>query len=170
MLTNRQVEAFHKRRIDLPAAGCSHLLHHLQGTEAHPVAPPHRAPPAYRLDHLRLEQPGQRPPVGLGRWTFARAVWWLHPVPIVCQQGRPILPKTISEKQRGTVGGQDLCDVVNQALRHGAHAISDVKRKQWFALRVHRHPHPLGRTLQALAGFSRADLASLDRAEQTPCG
>ena len=46
------------------------------------------------------------------------------------QQGRQILPKAIREKERGTVGGQDLRDVVDKALRHGQRAIPDVKREQ----------------------------------------
>ena len=58
MLADREVEALHKGRVDLPAAGRSHLLDGLQGSEDHPVAHPHQAPPAYRLDHLRREQPG----------------------------------------------------------------------------------------------------------------
>jgi hypothetical protein len=47
MLADREVEALHKGRVDLPAAGRSHLLDGLQGSEDHPVAHPHQAPPAY---------------------------------------------------------------------------------------------------------------------------
>src|SRR6266571_9245014 len=62
MLTDGEVEAFNEGRVDLPAAGREYLLDGLQGPEDHPVAHPHQAPPAYRLDHLRIEQPGQRHP------------------------------------------------------------------------------------------------------------
>jgi hypothetical protein len=56
--------------------------------------------------------------------------------------------------------------VVDKALRHRERTIADVDRQQQFALGVYRHPDPLGRTLQALDGFSLADLTVLDRAEQ----
>src|SRR6266852_1133688 len=80
MLADTEVEAFNEGGVDLPAAGRSHLLDGLQGPEDHPVAHPHQAPPAYRLDHLRIEQPGQRHPAWLGRRTFVLAAWWLHPL------------------------------------------------------------------------------------------
>jgi hypothetical protein len=94
------------------------------------------------------------------------AAGWLHPLPVVGQQGRQILAKAIGEKQRGTVGSQHLCDLVDHALRHGERAIPDVDRQQQLALRVHRDPHPLGRTLQTLDGLRLTDLAGLDSAEQ----
>jgi hypothetical protein len=55
---------------------------------------------------------------------------------------------------------------MDHALGHRQGAISDVKRQQQFTLRVHRHPHPVGRPLQALDGLSLADLTVLDGAEQ----
>ena len=59
------------------------------------------------------------------------------------------------EKQRDTVGGYDLRDVVDQALGHRQGALADIERQQQLALRVHRHPDPLGRPLQAFNGLSR---------------
>ena len=77
-----------------------------------------------------------------------------------------ILPEAIGQKQRGAVGGQHLRHLMDHALGHGQRAIADVDRQQQFALRVHRHPHPLGRPLQALDGLGLTDLAVLDRTEQ----
>ncbi len=94
------------------------------------------------------------------------AAWRLHPVPVVRQQGRHILPESVGQKQRGAVGSQDLRHLMDHALGHRQGTIPDVDGQQQFTLRVHRHPHPLGRPLQALDGLSRADLAVLDRAEQ----
>ena len=91
----------------------------------------------------------------------------LHPVPIVGQQGCQILPKTIREKQRGTVGGQELGDVVDKALGHRPGPIADVDRQQQLALGVHRDPHPLGRTLQALDGLRLVDLPVLHGTEES---
>jgi hypothetical protein len=84
----------------------------------------------------------------------------------VREQRRQILPKTIREKQRGTVGGQDLRDLVDHALRHRERTIPDVDRQQQFTLGVPRHPHPLGRTLQALDGLGCADLPVLYGTEE----
>src|SRR5262249_1963738 len=69
-------------------------------------------------------------------------------------------------KQRDTVGGYDLRDVVDHGLGHRQGALTDIERQQQLALRVHRHPDPLGRPLQAFHGLGRADLAVLHRAEQ----
>jgi hypothetical protein len=90
----------------------------------------------------------------------------LDPLAIVRQQGPQILPKAIGEKQGGAVRGQHLRHVVDHALRHGQGAIPDVDRQQQLALGVHRHPDPLGHTLQALDGLGLADLPVFDRAEQ----
>jgi len=55
---------------------------------------------------------------------------------------------------------------MDHALGNRQGAIPDVDRQQQFTLGVHRRPHPLGRTLQALDGLSLADRAILDGAEQ----
>ena len=65
----------------------------------------------------------------------------------------------------GTVGGQDLRDLVDHALRQGQGAVADLDGQQ-LALRVHRDPDPLGHTLQALDGLGLADLPVFDCAEQ----
>jgi hypothetical protein len=77
-----------------------------------------------------------------------------------------ILPKAISEKQWSAVRGQDLRDVVDKALSHSQGAIADGGRQQQLALRVHRHPDPLGRTLQTLDGFGCAARTVLHGTEQ----
>ena len=82
------------------------------------------------------------------------------------QHRRQILPKTIGEQQRDTVGGYDLRDVVAHALGHRQGALADIERQQHLALRGHRHPDPLGRPLQAFNGLGRADFAVLHRPEQ----
>src|ERR671933_1297983 len=50
--------------VDVPTVRGQHLLKSRQRAEDHPMAHPHQAPPAYRLDHLRIEQPGQGHPAG----------------------------------------------------------------------------------------------------------
>ena len=52
-------------------------------------------------------------------------------------------PKTIREKQRGTVGGQELGDVVDKALGHRPGPIADVDRQQQLA-RGPSRPTPTG--------------------------
>src|SRR2546422_8196456 len=67
MLAEAEVEAFHKRRIDLPAAGRQHLLDRLQRAEHNAVLHVDQAPAPYGLHYLRIEQRGQRRPARLGR-------------------------------------------------------------------------------------------------------
>jgi len=50
MLTDGQVEAFNEGCVDVPAVRGQHLLNSRQRAEDHPVAHPHHAPPAYRLE------------------------------------------------------------------------------------------------------------------------
>jgi hypothetical protein len=68
-------------------------------------------------------------------------------------------------KERRPVGRQHLRDVVDHALGHRQGAIADLDREEQFALGVHRDPHPLGGTGQALDGLGLRDLAILDRTE-----
>ena len=49
---------------------------------------------------------------------------------------------------------------------YGQRAIPDVDRQQQFALGVHLHLDPIGRTLQARDSLDLVDLAILDRTEQ----
>ena len=58
MLAEAEVEAFHKRRIDLPAAGRQHLLDSLHGAEHDAVLHIDQAPAPYGLHYLRIEQRG----------------------------------------------------------------------------------------------------------------
>ena len=126
----------------------------------------HQTPSAHSLDDLGVEELWPWHPAGLGGWPFVLATRRLHPVAIVGEQGRQILPKAIGHKERRTVGRQHLRDVVDHALRHGQCTMPDVERQQEFALGVHGDPDPLGRTLQACDGVGRADRAILHRAEQ----
>src|SRR6266446_9034323 len=83
MLAQAEVEAFHEGRIDLPAARGQPLLDRLERAEHNAVRHAHQAPPAYRLDHLRIQQPRQGPPARLGRWPFVLAARWLDPLALV---------------------------------------------------------------------------------------
>jgi hypothetical protein len=49
---------------------------------------------------------------------------------------------------------------------YGQRAIPDVDCQQQFALGVHRHLDPMGRTLQARDSLGLVDLAILGRTEQ----
>src|SRR5256886_11700143 len=83
MLTEAEVEAFHKRRIDLPAAGRQHLLDRLQRAEHDAVRHVDQAPAPHGLHHLRIEELGPWHPARLGRWTGSLTARELHPLPIV---------------------------------------------------------------------------------------
>src|SRR5262249_57638492 len=72
----------------------------------------------------------------------------------------------IREKEWGAVGREELDDVVDKVLGHGQGTRADVDRQQQLTLRVHGHPDPLGRPLQALNGLSLADLPGLDGPEE----
>src|SRR5438093_9656563 len=102
MLPDGQVEAFHEGRIDLPAARCQHLLDRLERAEHHAVRHTHQAPPAYRLDHLRIQQPRQGHSTGLGHWALCLPAYWLYPLAIVRQQRRRVLLEAIGEEERDT--------------------------------------------------------------------
>src|SRR5215470_78142 len=56
MLAEVQIEALHKRGVDLPAVHREHLLNGLQGAEHHAVSDPHQASPPYGLDDLGVEE------------------------------------------------------------------------------------------------------------------
>src|SRR5215471_2021722 len=96
----------HERGVDLPTAGREHLLDRLQRAAHDPVPHANQTAPPHGLHHLRIAQLRQRPPARLGHGACALASWGLHPLPIVGEQGRQILPEPIGEKQRGAVGGQ----------------------------------------------------------------
>src|SRR5438105_13533029 len=83
MLTNREVGPLDERGVDLPAVRGEHLLDSLEGAEHHAMAHMDQTPPAYSLDHLRIAQPGQGHPTGLGHWALCLPAYWLYPVPLV---------------------------------------------------------------------------------------
>src|SRR4029450_4228318 len=59
MLADGQVEALHKRRLDLPAAGCQHLLDRLQRAKYDSMPYADETATSHRPDHLRLEEARQ---------------------------------------------------------------------------------------------------------------
>src|SRR5262249_23754976 len=99
MLTDGQVEALHEGRVDVPAMRGQHLLDRLQRAEDHPLAHPHQAPPAYRLDHLRIEQPRQRHPAWLGHRTFVLVAWWLHPLAEMGEERGGVLLEAVRQEE-----------------------------------------------------------------------
>ena len=104
MLTDGQVDALRKGGVDLPALRGQHVIDGIQRTKHDAVAHPDQASPAYRLDDLRVEQLWQGHPAGLGRRASGLTARELHPVAIVGQQGRQILPESIGEEQRAQSG------------------------------------------------------------------
>ena len=56
--------------------------------------------------------------------------------------------------------------MVAHPRRHRAGAIPDIDGQQQFPLGVHRHPHPTGRPLPALDGFTLTAPTLLDRAAE----
>src|SRR6516164_8211743 len=102
MLADGEVDALDEGGVDLPAVRGQHLLNSRQGTEDHPMAHPHQAPSAYRLDHLRIEQTRQRHPAWLGREALHPLARRLDPLAVVRQQRRRVLLAAIGEKERDT--------------------------------------------------------------------
>jgi len=136
MLADAEVDPLHECCVDVPTVWSQEVIDGLQGAKHHAVRHVDQAPAPYGLHHLRIEQLGQWHPAQLGGWTLRLPAWWLHPLPIVGQQGRQILAKAIGEKQWSTGGGQHLRYLVDKALGHRQRTIPDVKPKQQFALGV----------------------------------
>src|SRR5262249_51534549 len=86
VLADGEVEAFHKRGLDLPAACCQHGVDTIERAEHHPVRHIYQAPAPYGLDHLRVEQTRPRQPARLGRRAVGLTTWELYPLPIVGEQ------------------------------------------------------------------------------------
>jgi hypothetical protein len=55
---------------------------------------------------------------------------------------------------------------MDHTLGQGQRALAHVDRQQQLALRVHSHPHPLGRPLRALDSLGRVDLPVLHGTEE----
>src|SRR5262249_50402819 len=102
MLADAQVDALNEGGVDGPTVHGQHLLNSRPRAEDHPRAHPHQAPPAYRLDHLRIEEPGQGYPARLGGWPWGLAARWLDPVAIVRQQGCRVLFEAIGQESGHT--------------------------------------------------------------------
>src|SRR6266705_5412090 len=134
MLTDGEVDAFNERRVALPAVRGEPLLDRLQGAEHDAVAYADQAPPAHRLDDLRIEELRQGHPAGLGRWTCVVSTWELYPLPVVGEQRGQIVFEPIGEKQRDTAWRQHLHDLMDEALRHRQGAWADIDSQQQFAL------------------------------------
>src|SRR5215471_160251 len=117
MLANTEGDPLHEGGVDVPAIRSQHGIDGLQGAKHDAVSHPHQATAAYGLDDLRVEQLWEWHPTWLGGRAMHLPARWLHPLPIVRQQGRQILPKSVGEKQRGTVGGQDLNPLTLNGLR-----------------------------------------------------
>jgi len=83
MLADVQVQAFHERRVDLPAMYRSHLIDALSRAEHDTVHDADETPPAHGLDHLHLEQPRPGHPAGLRVWPCGLTACGLPPVPLV---------------------------------------------------------------------------------------
>src|SRR5262249_51063039 len=144
-LTDGQVEALHEGRVDLPAMRGQHLLDRLQRAEDHAVRDVDQAPPAYCLDHLRIEQPRQRHPAGLEYRTFVLAAWWLRPLAEMGEERGGVLLEAVRQEEWYTAGRQHLHDLMHHALRHGKRAVADVDRQQQFRHGVDGRPDPVRR-------------------------
>src|SRR3989475_8130516 len=116
MLTDGQVEAFNEGRVDLPAMCGQPLLNSRQRAEDHPMAHSYQAPPAYRLDHLRIEQTRQGYPAWLGGGSCGLAAQRLHPVAKVRQDSGQVILIAIRQEQRHTVRGQQPGHLMHHTL------------------------------------------------------
>src|SRR5262245_45310049 len=62
VLTEVEIEALHKGRVDLPAMRSQHGIDGLQRAKHYAMTDPYQTPSAHGLDHLGIEQLGQRHP------------------------------------------------------------------------------------------------------------
>src|SRR5262245_59744914 len=164
-LADVEVESLNKGGVDLPTTHRQDLLDSRQRAEHHAVLDLDKAAAPVRLHDLRIEEPGQGHPARLWAWPLGLPTRRLYPLPIVGEQGRQILPEPISQKERRTVGGQHLRNVVDYALSHRQGARSAIDDQEQLALRIDGRPHPVPGTLQAFDGFLCADLAIFDAAQ-----
>src|SRR5215475_14410111 len=104
MLAEVQIEALHKRGVDLPAVHREHLLHGLQGAEHHAVTDPHQATASQCLDDLGVEELWPWQPAPFRHGTFGLTTRRLPPLAIVGEQGRHVCAKPVRHKERRTVG------------------------------------------------------------------
>ena len=98
----------HKGRIDLPAQRAQDLLDGLDRAEHDTVLHVDQTPAPHGLEHLRIEQLGQRQPTGLGCRALGLATCRLDPLAIVGQQSCHVFLESIREKQWYTVRSQHL--------------------------------------------------------------
>jgi len=102
VLADGEVEAFHKRGIDLPAACCQHGVDTIERAEHHPVRHVYQAPAPYGLDHLRVEQTRPRQPARLRGGACGLAAWRLDPVAEMGEQRRGVLLGSVSNVEMTT--------------------------------------------------------------------
>jgi hypothetical protein len=105
MLREVEIEALHKRGVDLPPPFGQHLLDRLQRTEYDVVLDTYDASAPIRFDHLGLEEFGPWHPAWLGHRPLSLATLGWHPLAVMGDQRGEVLPKAVRQKQRGTVRG-----------------------------------------------------------------
>jgi len=98
MLAKIQIEALDKAWVDLPPSLGQDRLDGLCRAEYDTVCDPDDVPAPVALDHLRLEQPGQRHPAWLGLGPFVMTALGLEPAAVVGNQRGEIFAKPIGEK------------------------------------------------------------------------
>ena len=138
------MDALYKGRVDLPAAGRSHVLDGFQSAKHHPVFDADEAPPAHGFDDLGREEPRLRHPAGRRVWPCGLTACGLPPLSIVRQQRRHVRAKTVRQEEGDPVGPSHLSDLMDDVLCHRQCALPDVDGQQQLGDRVQRYPHPLG--------------------------
>src|SRR5215472_17483185 len=79
-LADVEVEPLHKGGLDGPAASRQDLLDGQPGAEHHAVGDPNETSTPIRLDHLCVEERGQRHPTWLRSWSFVLAPFGVYPM------------------------------------------------------------------------------------------
>jgi hypothetical protein len=126
MLTKVQIQVFDKAGIDLPTPLGQDGFDGRGRAEDDAVCDSDDVPETITLDHLRIEQFGQRYPAGFGLRPFRLAALGVHPPAVMRDARGKIFATPVCEKQWGTVRCQHPGDLMHQALGHGQSAISDV--------------------------------------------
>jgi hypothetical protein len=101
-LTDIEVESFHKGGVDLSATGRQDLRDRQLGAAHHAVLHPDHTTMPVLLDHLRLEEPRERQPTGLGPRPFVVATLRVNPPAKVAPDSRAIPLAAIAKPSRHT--------------------------------------------------------------------
>src|SRR5215470_2073865 len=96
-LADIEIQSLHKCRVDLPATYRQDLFDRFHRAEHYPVLHPDQAHTPVLFDDLRIEQPREEHPAGLGPRAFVLATLRVNPEAKMTQNSRQIALKAIAK-------------------------------------------------------------------------